>query len=339
VVTIKQVARAAGCSIATVSRVINKQGKYSSVTEERVKKAVERLGYRTNITARRLKKGSTMSVGLVTSEYRLLNHPELLSTAIKFLQSHGFNVEIVLGRTLSQCFSLLCEGRFDGLLITDSTRDERAIKDLIDSGHRFVLLGGETGREDVNLVDIDYFSGGYQATKLLIRNGHSDILLLEGRSLGFVSQEIRRGYLFALDEHGIGYRESLIVTNTEGLYKSQELFGYISLKARLSAGLSQPEKFTAVFSTDDRIAAGVMRAMAECGIVVPTQRSVIGFGNLSISEYLFPPLTSVVVPLAGMAELGAEILVNSITREDSVVKSVNLKPQLVERNTVSKRLT
>lgn len=333
-VTIREVAREAGCSIATVSRVINRRGKYTSETEIRVKKAVEQLGYRTNITARSLKKGSTMSIGFVTSEYRLLNHPEFVSTAVKILQASEFKVEIVLGRTLNQCIAFLEEGRFDGLLITDSKRDERALGGLTGSRRPFVLLGGDTDREDINRVEIDYFAGGYGVTRHLIRKGHSEILLLEDRLPGFVSQEIRRGYLFALDEQGIGYRESLIVTQREGKATDQERFGYTALKESL-----QEEHFSAVFATNDRIAYGAIRAMAESDLPVPDQCSVVGFGNQSLSEYLSPPLTTVVVPLIQMAELGTEILLNSITKADNVVKSVSLKPQLVERKTVSKRLT
>jgi LacI family transcriptional regulator len=332
--TIREVAREAGCSIATVSRVINKQGKYSSETEERVKAVVEQLGYRTNITAKRLKRGTTMTVGLVTSEYRLLNHPALTSTSVKLLQASEFNVEIVFGKPLNQCIALLDEGRFDGLIIIDSARDERALKQLTDSKYRFVLLGVDTDREDVNRVEIDYFTGGYKATEYLIRNGHSEILLLEDNQPVSVSEEIRRGYLFALDENGISYRGSLICTKNVGEYTGQEQFGYAALKESL-----REERFSAVFATDDRIACGAVRALSESKLCVPDQCSVIGFGNLYLSEYMLPPLTTVAVPLSEMAELGTEILLNSITRHDSAVKSVTLKPQLVVRKTVSKRLT
>jgi LacI family transcriptional regulator len=332
--TIRDVALAAGCSVATVSRVINGRGKYESNTEKRVQDAIKRLGYRVNITARRLKRGSTMSVAFMSTEYRLLNHPGLVCSSVQYLQSHGFNVEIILGASLVESAVLLDEGRFDGLLITDGDRDERIMKSLVDSGRRFVLLGGDTDRDDVNIVEIDYFTGSYQATKLLIRNGHSEILLLSDRKPGAVLQELKRGYLFALDEHGIGYREDLIVTSESGDFSAQARFGYEAVQQTLSS-----ERFTAIFCTHDRIAYGAIRAAETFRLQVPKDLSVVGFGDEPSSEYVSPPLTSVVAPLVQMAELGAEILVTGITRADSVVKSVRLKPHLVERETVAKRLT
>ncbi|MBN2323284.1 MAG: LacI family DNA-binding transcriptional regulator [Spirochaetes bacterium] len=333
-VTIRDVAKKAGCSTATVSRVINKKGKYTAETEKRVKLAIRALGYRVNITARRLKRGQTMCVGIVTSEYRLLNTPELIRTSVRYLAGCGFNVELILGQPPESYISLLDEGRFDGLLVTDIVRDERTVKLLVDSGLHFVLLGGETDREDIHRVEIDYFTGGYEATKLLIRNGHSEILFLSDGQPGSVTEEIKRGYLFALDEHGIGYRENLIMEYARPVWTEQGRFGYETAKRALLS-----ERFSALFAVHDRIAYGAVAAFLEQNVGVPSHCSVIGFGNTDGSAYFTLPLTSVAVPVIQMAELGCEILSASIIRKDNVVKSVRLKPRLVERKSVVKRLT
>jgi DNA-binding LacI/PurR family transcriptional regulator len=306
-VTIREVAKKAGCSTATVSRVINKKGKYTTETEKKVKRAIQTLSYRVNVTARRLKRGQTMCVGIVTSEYRLLNTPELVRTSAHYLAGCGF---------------------------TEIVRDERTVKLLVDSGLHFVLLGGETDREDIHRVEIDYFSGGYEATKLLIRNGHTDILFLSDGQPGSVTDEIKRGYLFALDEHGIGYRESLIVETAHPVPSEQGLFGYEAAKRALLS-----ERFSALFAVHDRIAYGAVGAFFEQNIQVPSHCSVIGFGNTDGSAYFTRPLTSVAVPVNQMAELGAEMLSAQIIQKDNVVKSIRLKPRLVERESVAKRLT
>jgi DNA-binding LacI/PurR family transcriptional regulator len=333
-VTIREVAKKAGCSTATVSRVINKKGKYSTETEKKVKRAIQTLSYRVNVTARRLKRGQTMCVGIVTSEYRLLNTPELVRTSVHYLAGCGFNVELILGQPPESCVAFLDEGRFDGLLVTDIVRDERTVKLLVDSGLHFVLLGGETDREDIHRVEIDYFSGGYEATKLLIRNGHTEILFLSDGQPGSVTDEIKRGYLFALDEHGIGYREGLIVEAAHPVPSEQGLFGYEAAKRALLS-----ERFSALFAVHDRIAYGAVGAFFEQNIQVPSHCSVIGFGNTDGSAYFSRPLTSVAVPINQMAELGAEMLSAQIIQKDNVVKSIRLKPRLVERESVAKSLT
>jgi LacI family transcriptional regulator len=331
--TIRDVAKHADVSIATVSRVINGKGKYSRHTEQKVKKAIDELGYTANVIAKKLKTGTTGSIGLVTSEFRFLYSPQLISSSIKKLAANGFSVDIVLDRSLSDCAVLFNEGRYDGLLITDARRDEYALKQLIESDRRFVLLGGNIEREDVNLVEIDFFLGGYIATKKLIKAGHTRILFIDGSLQSYSAGEIRRGYLFALDEHGIGYSQELLKNDLNNELASGEKLGYEILKDVIK---SSP--FSAVFATDDRIAYGAIKGTRDRGMEVPDDCSVMGFGNLSPSAYTIPPLTTVEVPLEQMAELGAEILVNNIRREDSIVKSVKLKPQLIERSSLAKKV-
>ena len=333
-VTIREVATACGCSTATVSRVINRKGKYTAETEKKVKRAIQTLGYRANVTARRLKRGQTMCIGIVTSEYRLLNTPEFIRASVHYLAGCGFNVELILEQQPESYVALLDEGRFDGLLVTDIVRDEKTVKLLVDSGRYFVLLGGETDREDINRVVIDYFYGGYEATKLLVRNGHTEILFLSDGQPGSVTDEIKRGYLFALDEHGIGYREGLIVETARPVPTEQARFGYDEAKRALLF-----ERFSALFAVHDRIAYGAVYAFLEQDVQVPSHCSVIGFGDTDGSAFFTRPLTSVAIPVIQMAELGAEILSTAITRKDNVVKSVRLKPRIVERKTVAKRLT
>ncbi len=333
-ITIRDVAKKSGVSIATVSRVINKKGKYREETERKVYRAIKELGYTVNITAKNLKTGSTGTIGIVTKEFRIIHNPELINTSVKVLTLHGFSVEIKLNKSLNDCLTLLNEGRFDGLLITDIDKDEIALKSLIDSGRKFVLLGGDIEREDANIVEIDYFQGGYIATKKLIKMGHTEILFIEDNRELFFTQEIKRGYLFALDENGIQYKETLIKQGEINSSYSREFFGYSITKRSI-----KDENFSAVLATDDKIAYGSLKAITETGIRVPENRSIIGFGDLSSSKYLSPPLTTVRLPVSQMGELGSEILVNNIKREDSIIKSVKLKVQLVERGTISKRLT
>jgi DNA-binding LacI/PurR family transcriptional regulator len=260
------------------------------------------------------------------------------------LHESGFGIQLFLNASLGDCATLAREGRVDGLLLVEADKDDRALKHLVDAGRHFVFLGGDIEREDVNLVEIDFFQGGYLATQHLLHLGHRDILFAGNRETSPSAREIMRGYLFALDESGIQYREELLgrsgslAGEERPAPRSMEHEGYETVEGALESG-DPGAHFSAVLATDDRIAYGALRALGEKNLRVPEDRSVVGFGDGGPSAYLHRPLTSVDVPSTQMGELGAEILVNNILRKDAVVKRVKLKVHLIQRATTAKLLT
>ncbi len=327
-ITIREVAKKAGVSIATVSRVLNKNGTCTAKTQENVYRAVSELGYTANLTAKSLKTGRTGNIGITIKSFYFINLPQILEAAMTVFHKQMFTTEVLTNIGLSECSARFKEGRYDGLLLVEPERDNRSLRELIETKKNFVLLGGETEREDVNLVEIDYFQGGYNATKQLLSLGHQDILFIDDNPSLYFTQEIKRGFLFALDESGTMYREDLLISCDAAASYDREFFGYRKLTEHLKSAA-----FTAVLTTDDRIASGVLKAARDAGIAIPEELSIIGFGDMSHSAYLFPPLTTVRSPAAQMGELGAEILVNNIRRNDGVIKRVKLKTQFIMRNT------
>jgi LacI family transcriptional regulator len=232
---------------------------------------------------------------------------------------------------MKSCVTLLNEGKYDGLLLVDPPRDESSLGKLIQSGGNVVFLGGDLEREDVNIVQIDLFGGGYQATKELINHGHTQILFIEDNPELNITQEIKRGYLFALDENGIQYKEELLFQNRDMSIEKESL-GYRAVET-----LREGRFFSAILTTDDRVACGALYAAKEHSLQVPEDLSLIGFGDRAGSKYLTPSLSTVKLPNTQMAELGAEILINNIRRKDSIVKRVALQTQMVKRDTISKK--
>jgi LacI family transcriptional regulator len=328
--TIKDIAIKSGYSIATVSRILNKKGNYSGETEKKVLGIAKELGYIANLTARSLRTGLTRTIGIVLSEFYMSHYPFLISSVFNVLHAQNFSLEILLNTGLSECARLLAEGRLDGLLINDTVVETGGLRELMERVGDLVFLGGDIEREDVNLVEIDYFQGGYLATNHLIGLGHSDILFIEDDESLFFTQEIKRGYLFSLDENGIQYKEPLIVKNQGS--EGRELSGFNAVRQ-----LFHDINFSAVLATDDKIAYGVLKASRELGLKTPGDISVIGFGNMSPSEYIVPQLSTVEIPITQMGELGAEILLNNIIRKDRIVKRVKLKIQLIERESLTQR--
>ena len=332
--TIRDVAGEAGVSIATVSRVLNGKGKYTDTTFRRVMEAVDRLHYASNAAARSLKTGVTGRIGLCIRPYHMVIAPGILVTINDVLNGSGFSVEILQSASPSDCLPIMREKAYDGLLLLDPVQDETSLGRLISAGSNIVLLGGETAREDVNIVEIHFFQGGYRATKELIRLGHREILFIEDLQLASV-KEIKRGYLFAHDENGIQYRDELIVPSGPVPGTAREQAGRDGFHRFFESSVP----FSAVLTVDDRTAYGVISAAQESGTAVPDTVSVIGFGDTAGSSFHNPPLTTVKTPLSEMCELGCEILVNNIRRGDGTVKRVRLTTQLVRRMTQAKKLT
>jgi LacI family transcriptional regulator len=330
--TIKDIARYSGLSIATVSRILNKKGNYSKETEKKVLQIAKDLGYIANLTARSLKTGLTRTIGVVLNEFYLQQYPSLVSSVFDVLRTHNFSLEIILDSNLNECSRLLSEGKLDGLLITDINVEPGGLRELIERAGDLVFLGGDIEREDVNLVEIDYFQGGYLATNQLISLGHTDILFIEDDTTLFFTQEIKRGYLFSLDENGIQYKEPLIVRGDSSSTAEREMIGFNAVKQNFGE-----ISFSAVLATDDKIAYGALKAIREDGLKVPENLSVIGFGNMSPSDYIVPRLSTIEIPISQMGELGTEILLNNITRKDRIIKRVKLKIQMIERKSLSNK--
>jgi LacI family transcriptional regulator len=332
--TIKDVAQRASVSIATVSRVLNRKGAYTKETEEIVRKTARELGYTPNLTAKGLKTGLTGTIAVVMHGYMLLSFPHLLYSIVSVVKEHNYGVEIVAAETFDDCAELTRSGKYDGLLISGITGTSGALGALVKAGGEFVILGENIEREDVNLVEIDYFQGGYVATQHLIHSGHKKILFIQNTTIPFSPREILRGYLFAHDENGIQYSEELIYQKGEVISEIEEDLGFNAVKTTI-----HHTPYSAVLTSDDRIAFGAIKALKDEGLEVPRDRSVLGFGNHSSSGYVSPPLTTVELPIRQMGELGAEILINNIRRKDFIVKRVKLKVQLIKRSSLAKRLT
>jgi len=331
-ITIKDVALEAGVSIATVSRILNRKGIFKKETAEKVYRAIEKLGYEVNPAAKSLKTGLTGTVGIALNSFYFLNFTLMIRNAIKILYNFGFFSEIILDPDFDRTASLLHSGKYDGLILVDAGED-RSLKKLLETGKEFVILGGDVERDDINLIEIDYFQGGYSATKELTSLGHTNILFIsDDPSLTFV-REIKRGFLLALDEQGIQFKEELIVESSKNFEETRENIGYEAVEKALEG-----TDFSAIITTGDEIAYGAIRCLAHKDISVPLHKSVVGIGDYNQSKYYKPPLTSVMVPLTQMAELGAEILAHNIKRKDSVVTRVKLQTQLIKRGTTARPL-
>lgn len=329
--TVKDVAKKAGVSIATVSRVLNNMGNPSDTVKKKVLEAARQIGYSTNIMAKSLKSGLTYTISIFSHSYYLINTPELIQSICLIAQKNNYYTDLILDLKPAGIISTLKTGKYDGAIIVDPQMEPNYLKALMNLDLNFVILGCDIERDDINTVDIDYFQAGYISTEKLISLGHKRILLLLDNPDNTLSREFKRGYLLALDENGIQYSEELIIPAPNQDHLNLERFGYNSISSTIENTL-----FSALMTSSNRTAIGAINALHKKGIKIPDQISFISMGNTDILNYTSPGISTVVAPFEQMGELGAEILLNNITRKDKIIKKVKLQVQFLDRGSTAR---
>ncbi|MFZ5753132.1 MAG: LacI family DNA-binding transcriptional regulator [Bacillota bacterium] len=327
-VTIKDIARAADVSIATVSRVLN--NKADGITEEtkaKIRKAVKELNYRPNAIARGLITKKTHTIGLVLPDISNPFFPEIARGVEDVAKEAGYNVFLCNTDDDSKkergYVKALRERQVDGIIFTAS-----ALKNSEDITEHvgkmpFILVD----RKPDNLPDapgvfLDNLKGGYLAAKHLIEKGHREIALISGPLQSYNARQRLEGFKKALQEAGIRYKDKLI---REGDYKRSG--GYRAMEKLLREGV----EFTAVFASNDLMAVGVMEMLREKGIAIPEQVAVVGFDNIYLSTVVAPRLTTISQPTYQMGAQAAQMLLTCLQGRELDEKQKVFSPQLIIR--------
>lgn len=323
--TIAQVAKEAGVSVPTVSKVLNGRADVSQPTRERVKRVIEEYGFVRNRAARALRKGRTGLVDLILPRLDDEYYLPILEGVAQVLREAG--VRLVLTSTDYQSeqevrwIEMVTDRSTDGILLV--LPSEEAIERLEHSGLPFVLIHNQGGLPTtIPSVRITSWEGGFVATSHLIKLGHRRIAYIGKTAKAIEAIERLAGYRAALDSANVPIDPQLLCDGD-----LTENDGYIATKALLE--LSEPP--TAIFAGNDRQAAGVYRALHELGLTVPGDVSVIGFDNLPYTEIMNPPLTTVHAPRLELGRTAATMLLHLINEEPLEMTRVILPTHFVER--------
>jgi len=306
-VTIADVARAAGVSIPTVSKVINQRDGVAPATILRVQEVVEQLGYETSLVARSLRSSRTNVIGILVTEFEPFS-TELLRGVSGATTGTGYELLAYAGlvtgaeqkgwerRSLSRLSGTLIDG---AIVVTPSTA-------LSSSSIPVVAIDPHTGPEGHATVDSDNEAGAVQAVEHLVALGHTRIAHLRGRP-DLASAQLREaGYRRALAAAGLSVDESLV---RDGGYQEDRS---AEVARDLLAG---PDRPTAVFAANDSSAVGVLRAAAELELHVPGDLSVVGFDDVPQAATTTPPLTTVAQPLVELGSRAVEMLLTMLRGE------------------------
>jgi DNA-binding LacI/PurR family transcriptional regulator len=303
------VARRAGVSQKTVSRVFNGERYVSAEVRRRVLEAAEELGYRLNNAARALASGRTRAIGVVTLGTALYGPASLLMGVERAVRDTGYALRVVntlegdLSGVAGAVDSLLEQG-VDGIVISEPI-DEGTVP--LDLGVPVLVLGApvECAGPRAVTAGIDAELMARVATEHLLDLGHATVHHLAGPQRWFSAADRLAGWRAALAARGS--TEPAVVG---GDWSAAS--GYAAGRELVASG----ERVTAVFAANDDMAIGLIRALTEAGLRVPDDVSVVGFDDVPVAAYVTPPLTTVRQPFDAVAQEGLKRLVHAIENPD-----------------------
>lgn len=330
-VTIYDVAKRAGVSAATVSKVLNGTGRISQETSQRILAAIDELRYRPSLIASALKKQQTFSVGLLVPDITNPFYAALARAVEDHALSHNYSVlmcstDNTAEREERQLERFLRQ-QLDGLIVaTSEAMRLEFLATLRDSQIRVVFIDRVVPNIPYPVIATDHYRGSYLATRHLIDLGHRNIaIFLEPLTL-HSSLERLRGFVTALEEQDLRFDNTSMFSEGFGVES-----GY-RLAQRLLAQYSEQRMPTAIFAATDQLAIGALQHFHEKGIGVPEQISIIGYDDIQMAKMVSPPLTTVAQPIAEIGRQAFELLVSKQALSPTTTL---LSPHVIVRTSTS----
>ncbi|MBB5233983.1 LacI family DNA-binding transcriptional regulator [Deinococcus budaensis] len=308
-VTLAEVAREAGVSASTVSRILNGTAQVKAAKAARVKAAIEKLGYKPNAFARGLVTGASGSVGVLTQDIASPFYGDALSGIESGLMGSGYSPMIISGhwRTDDEehAVELLLSRRVEALIVLGGQLPEDELRELA-GGLPIAVLGRrvEFASPTSTSLALDNQRAAYDLVNYLLDRGHRRIGHISGPQEHVDARDRLAGYRQALEERKLPFLPSLVAQGD--FHEPSGLIGTQQLVA------GHPD-MTAIFSANDQMAYGARLALYRMGLRVPEDMSLVGFDDLPGSAYTTPPLTSVRQPMAEMGHWLARFVVAQLT--------------------------
>lgn len=322
------VAKLAGVSHQTVSRVLNGHPNVRRQTQLRVRAAIEELGYRPNRAARTLVTGRSQLIGVVTQNSTLYGPSSLLASFELAAAARGFVVSVRRVRELDRASITAAvehhrDQRVAGIVVIAPTGPADAALSQVPGDVPLVAVDGDPGRHGAALVTVDQEAGAYAATAHLLAAGHRTVWHVSGPEDWFDAAGRVRGWQRALREAG-----AEVPPVSTGDWSAASGYRAGQLLARM------PE-VSAVFAANDHQALGVLRALTERGRRVPEDVSVVGFDDVPEAPYFIPPLTTVRPDFDAVAEQTLSLLLDRMAGRGEGPATRTITPTLVERASVA----
>jgi DNA-binding LacI/PurR family transcriptional regulator len=325
---LEDVARLAGVSTKTVSRVINNESNVAAETLERVKRAIADLNYVPNAAARNLSRGRAMAIGMVVGwSARAAFFSMLTDSLLRDTVRRGYSLVLFPGdgNAAHRVHRALLGRQIDGVILDSPAGDDAELVGRLEAmgtPHVVIHPNHPDRFSQASFVRIDNFAGAKLATGHLIDLGH--------RRIGFVSfpsdrpgNERLSGYRAALEEAGIAFDPGLV-------YETLESPVQIGYRGALQL-LPSHREITAIFGATDEIAMGALTGLWQLGLKIPDDVSVVGFDDIYLASNITPPLTTIHQPIDEISRAAVGMMVDMIKGATHVRRDVVLPTELVVR--------
>lgn len=318
-VTIKEVAKRAGVSTATVSRVLNHIGLVDAETRRRVQAVAKELHYAPHAAGRSLSTRRTDSIGLLLPDLYGEFFSEVIRGADQTARQHRYHLLVSSSHTSREALEealQVMRGRVDGLIIMSPHIDAHTLRANLPKSLPVVLLNCQVEDESFDSFNIDNFTGAYQTVCHLMQHGHQQLVIIKGLEKNLDAFERLRGYRQALQEGG-GQVQGYEIAGD-----FSEASGYDAAK-RIFALRPRP---TAIFASNDSMALGALSALREMGVAVPQDIALAGFDDIPVARYLTPALTTVHVHISELGAVAIEKTFQALKEKNNHVKQRQILP-------------
>ncbi|RJE75930.1 transcriptional regulator [Pseudoalteromonas citrea] len=332
-VTINSVATYAGVSKKTVSRVLNNEPNVSPATREKVLKVFKELDYTPNPIARGLARNRSFIIGCLYDNPSKSYITRVQSGALEACHKHNYNLLIhpceLRGEALiANIENLLMTSRLDGLVLTPPFSDSiELIEFLKKKNVNYARVASAIEDDESISVRSNDEQGAFEITEHLIELGHSHIAFIKGHPDHSATEQRFSGYQRALSAHNLTFDDTLVAEGN---------FSYHSGADSAKAILDINPRPSAVFASNDYMAAAVLKLATQRQLKVPEDISIAGFDNAPIARHIWPGLTTIAQPVEEMTRQAVELLIEQIGGAQVQVRQTTLEAKLITRESTSK---
>lgn len=309
-ITIKEIAKRANVSIATVSRALNNLDTVKPETKAAILSIAEQLNYIPNVGARNLVKQKTNIIGFVLPEIQGEFYTEIIRGIDEYVYNAGYHMIVASSHSqrsiVESLVNFMKRSFVDGVILMAPSINERVREVLTGSAVPVVVISGKNEVDFIDTVSIDNFQGAYSIVNLLIKNyGYRKIAIIKGPSTNNDALERYEGYVKALSDNKIKLNHKWIV---EGNFTQRS--GEIAC-SRILTLRDRPE---AIFACNDMMAMGCYKVINSLGFSIPEDIGVVGFDHVLLSDVVLPRLTTVHVPKMELGQEAARLLLEKIDK-------------------------
>jgi LacI family transcriptional regulator len=330
--SLNDIARSLNVSKALVSFVLNGQGSQKGISSETQKKVLAKakeLNYKPNHIARGLRLGKSQTIGLIVADISNKFYAKIAKQVEQVASKHNYNLIICNSdenpEKEVELIDMLKERRVDGIIISTTQKDTAVFAQMKKEKYPFVLIDRNLPRLSTNFVGVDNYTGAFEATGHLIRNGYQKIGLLK----------ISPSWLSTIKDRENGYREAI---KQNGMRVNTKLIRTIdftdirqTVRTVLRELIQPPYKIDALFSVNNNITVACMEYLNEMGLRIPQDIAIVSFDDIDLFRFSYPTITAIAQPVEEIGKVAVTILLDEISSKIAKEEQVALPVKLIER--------